>query len=61
MQRLSFKKSIRAVRHDFGRMELMSTLAGAPRYRACGHEPVEHVTEDLGGTAVPLVRMQKTL
>ncbi|HZD53838.1 MAG TPA: GNAT family N-acetyltransferase [Woeseiaceae bacterium] len=45
----------------FGRMELMSTLAGAPLYRACGYEAVEHVSDDRGGVAVPLVRMQKTL
>lgn len=45
----------------FGRMELMSTLAGAPLYRACGYEPVEQVTDDRGGVGVPLVRMQKTL
>ena len=42
-------------------MELMSTLAGEPLYRACGYAPVEHVTDDRGGAAVPLVRMQKTL
>lgn len=45
----------------FGRMELMSTLAGVPLYRACGYGPVEHVSDDRGGVGVPLVRMQKAL
>lgn len=45
----------------FTRMELMSTMAGEPLYRACGYEPVEHVTDDRGGAGVPLLRMQKTL
>jgi GNAT superfamily N-acetyltransferase len=45
----------------FTRMELMSTLAGEPLYRACGYEPVERVTDDRGGAGVPLIRMQKAL
>ena len=45
----------------FWRVELMSTLAGEPLYRACGYVPVERVTDDGGGAAVPLVRMRKTL
>jgi GNAT superfamily N-acetyltransferase len=45
----------------FTRMELMSTLAGEPLYRACGYEAVEQVTDDRGGVGVPLVRMQKTV
>lgn len=45
----------------FTRMELMSTLAGEPLYRACGYEPVERIEDDRGGTAVPLVRMVKRL
>jgi hypothetical protein len=42
-------------------MELMSTLAGEPLYRACGYEPIERLTDDRGGAPVPLVRMAKTI
>lgn len=45
----------------FRGMELMSTLAGEPLYRACGYEPVETLTDDRGGVPVPLVRMRKAL
>jgi GNAT superfamily N-acetyltransferase len=45
----------------FRRVELMATLAGEPLYRACGCEPREHVMDDRGGIAVPLVRMTKSL
>jgi GNAT superfamily N-acetyltransferase len=45
----------------FTRLELMGTLSGEPLYRACGYEPVEHLTDDRGGVAVPLVRMAKTV
>lgn len=45
----------------FRSVELMSTLAGEPLYRACGYEPREHVMDDRGGIAVPLVRMTKSL
>jgi GNAT superfamily N-acetyltransferase len=45
----------------FRRVELMATLAGEPLYRACGYEPCEQVMDDRGGTAVPLVRMAKSL
>lgn len=45
----------------FQRVELMSTLAGEPLYRACGYEPLERLTDARGGAPVPLVRMGKTL
>lgn len=45
----------------FRRVELMSTLAGEPLYRACGYVAGERVNDDRGGAAVPLVRMQKAL
>ena len=52
----------RAARAEgFKTMELMSTLAGEPLYRACGYAAVERVTDDRGGVAVPLVRMAKGL
>lgn len=51
-----------AARADgFLHAELMSTLAGEPLYRSCGYTPVERVTDDRGGAAVPLLRMRKTL
>lgn len=46
---------------EFRHVELMSTLAGEPLYRACGYEPVEAVSNDRGGVPVPLLRMRKTL
>jgi GNAT superfamily N-acetyltransferase len=45
----------------FGRMELMSTLAGEPLYRACGYVALERLTDARGGVPVPLVRMHKLL
>ena len=42
-------------------MELMSTLAGEPLYRACGYEPIERLADARGGVPVPLVRMRKDL
>ena len=45
----------------FTRMELMATLAGEPLYRACGYEPIEYLSDDRGGVAVPLLRMGKLL
>ena len=45
----------------FRKVELMATLAGEPLYRACGYKPRQHVMDDRGGAAVPLVRMTKSL
>lgn len=45
----------------FTRVELMSTLAGQPLYRACGYQPDEPVVDARGGAPVPLVRMSKVL
>ena len=45
----------------FDRMELMSTMAGEPLYRACGYEPVESLMDDRGGIPVPILRMTKSL
>jgi GNAT superfamily N-acetyltransferase len=49
-----------AIEEGFTTLELMSTLAGQPLYRAAGYHPVEHLTEAAGGAPVPLVRMRKT-
>lgn len=45
----------------FKKMELMSTMAGEPLYRACGYSPVEHIMDNRGGVSVPLLRMTKSL
>jgi GNAT superfamily N-acetyltransferase len=45
----------------FKRMELMSSMAGEPLYRACGYQPLDRVTDDRGGAPVPLLRMTKAL
>ncbi len=45
----------------FKKMELMSTMAGEPLYRACGYQPVERVMDDRGGDPVPLLRMTRSL
>ena len=45
----------------FGRIELMSTMAGEPLYSRFGYQPDERVMDDCGGVPVPLVRMSKPL
>lgn len=51
-----------AATQGFSRVELMATLAGEPLYRACGYDEIERTTAlTLGGVAVPLVLMGKTL
>lgn len=50
-----------ARREGFTRASLMSTLAGEPLYRAAGYDVVERLTDDRGGTPVPLLRMAKGL
>ena len=50
-----------ARREGFRKVELMSTMAGEPLYRASGYEPHERIKDDRGGAAVPLVRMSKSL
>ena len=45
----------------FRSVELMGTLSGRPLYEAAGYSVVEHLSDDTGGTAVPLVRMRKPL
>jgi len=45
----------------FIRMELVATLSGEPLYRTCGFEPYENIVDDRGGTAVPLLKMRKSL
>ena len=50
-----------ARRERFKTIELMSTLAGEPLYRACGYQAEQQVADDSGGVAVPLIRMSKSL
>src|SRR4029077_153174 len=38
----------------FAHMELMAQMAREPLYRACGYAPVERLTDDRGGSPVPL-------
>jgi len=45
----------------FTKMELVATLAGEPLYRACGFEAYENIVDERGGSAVPLLKMRKSL
>ncbi|GBQ23831.1 acetyltransferase family protein [Gluconacetobacter sacchari DSM 12717] len=45
----------------YSTVELMATLSGQPLYVASGYAPVETVEANVDGTAVPLVRMRKSL
>lgn len=45
----------------FKRLELMGTMAGEPLYTKYGFIPIERLTDDRGGVAVPLVRMAKPI
>jgi len=45
----------------FQTMELMATMSGKPLYVVCGYLPVEPISDDRGGTPVPLLRMRKAL
>jgi GNAT superfamily N-acetyltransferase len=48
-----------AAAEGFTRLELMSTLSGELLYSAYGFRVLERLTDDTGGVAVPLVRMEK--
>ena len=48
-----------AAAEGFTQLELVSTLSGEALYTAYGFRPVERVEDDTGGTAVPLIRMEK--
>jgi GNAT superfamily N-acetyltransferase len=51
-----------AAAEGFRSVELMSTLAGEPLYRACGYIPIERITvTPPAGVPVPLVKMGKPL
>ena len=50
-----------AAAEGFGTLELMATLAGRPLYAAAGFVAVEHLSDERGGVAVPLVRMRKSI
>jgi GNAT superfamily N-acetyltransferase len=50
-----------AAAEGFTRLELISTLAGAPLYTAAGFEPIEKLQNATGGAPVPLIRMQKAI
>ena len=50
-----------AAADGFTRLELMSTLSGEPLYTTYGFRALERLTDDTGGAAVPLVRMEKPI
>mgnify|MGYP002651211703 CR=1 FL=1 len=50
-----------AAEAGFTAAELMSTMSGQPLYESCGYRPVEPVTADVDGVAVPLLRMRKAI
>jgi GNAT superfamily N-acetyltransferase len=50
-----------AAAEGFTRLELMSTLAGAPLYRAAGFTSIEETEDPAGGVPVPLIRMGKRI
>jgi len=45
----------------FTRLELMGTMSGEPLYTTYGFVPIERLTDDRGGVAVPLVKMAKPI
>jgi len=45
----------------FTHAELVATMAGEPLYRACGYQPLECFSDNHGGVAAPLMRMNKRL
>ena len=45
----------------FSRLELMGTMSGEPLYTRYGFVPIERLTDDRGGVAVPLVKMGKPI
>jgi GNAT superfamily N-acetyltransferase len=50
-----------AAAEGFTTIELMGTMSGRPLYEAAGFTVIEHVADDSGGVAVPLVRMRKPI
>jgi GNAT superfamily N-acetyltransferase len=50
-----------AAAEGFSTLELMGTMSGRPLYEAAGFTVIEHVADDSGGVAVPLVRMRKPI
>jgi GNAT superfamily N-acetyltransferase len=50
-----------AALEGFRTLELVSTMSGRPLYEAAGFTAFEDLEDAAGGTAVPLVRMRKSL
>ena len=50
-----------ATAEGFHRLELVATMAGLPLYTACGFDVVDTVDDTSAGTAIPLVRMTKSV
>ena len=56
---LSLCEKAAAEEEGLSSLDLMSTLAGEPLYRAARFEPVERAEDPAGGVPVPLVKMRK--
>ena len=50
-----------ALAEGFRRLELVATRSGEPLYRSAGYTPVQTMSDDTGGAAVPLLLMSKTI
>ena len=50
-----------AKKEGFTHLELMGTMSGEPLYTTYGFVPIERLTDDRGGVAVPLVKMAKPI
>jgi GNAT superfamily N-acetyltransferase len=50
-----------AAAEGFRRAELVATLSGEALYTACGYRAIERFSDARGGSAVPLLRMEKTI
>ena len=44
----------------FAAAELMGTMSGLPLYLAAGYAVIQELSDDRGGTPVPLCRMRKS-
>ncbi|MGE3075791.1 MAG: GNAT family N-acetyltransferase [Dehalococcoidia bacterium] len=52
----------RAARAEgFSRLELVATRSGEPLYRSAGYQPLQEMSDDSGGVAVPLLLMGKSI
>jgi GNAT superfamily N-acetyltransferase len=50
-----------AAQEGFAVLELIATLSGRALYEAAGYDAVHPLEDETGGTAVPLLKMRKTI